>query len=80
MQLSLTNSSAFLAKSRDVKWGPSLRLKFCPNAEEGRNYVSTHGFSEIMCLHLWRRIDRWRRDEGGRYAPRASSESGQEKA
>lgn len=58
----------------------SMDSNLRPNAEEGREYVSTHGFSETLCLHLWRRVDRWRRNAGGGYPASPCLQDGEEKA
>jgi hypothetical protein len=54
--------------------------RICPNAEEGRDYVSTHGFSKIMRLHLRWCFDWRRRDAGGRHAPSAGPQGRKKEA
>jgi len=56
----------------------ALGLCCFPVAEKGRDYVSTHGFSEIMCLHLWRCADWWRRSAHCRYDSGAGAEGREE--
>jgi hypothetical protein len=79
MCLSLTFTSAFLDASGGRRSQFILKLALCPKAEEGREYVSTHGFSETLCLHLWRRAYRWRRHAGCGYAACTGLQGSEEK-
>lgn len=82
MRLSLTSYSAFLDTSEGKRSQSDSRIVRRFTTEEGRDYVSTHGFSEIMCLHLRGRAHRWRRNAGRRHAActSAKGEPRQEKA
>jgi hypothetical protein len=78
MRLSLCLRSAF----RDESNGKDDCRIRQPAAQDGKgqDYVRTHGVSEIMCLHLWWRID-WRRcDASCRCAASACVQGCQEKA
>jgi hypothetical protein len=76
--LSLRLRSAF----RDESHGKDDCRNRQPAAQDGKgqDYVRTHGFSEIMCLHLWGRIDWQRCDAGCRCTASACLQGCQEKA
>ncbi len=46
------------------------------NVEEGSDYVGTYGFSKIMRLHLWWRINRWRCHPGYGLASNSAGSQG----
>ncbi len=80
MQLWLVTSSVFLRASESRWVVCNYEPPRLSKLKKVLDYVSTHGFSKIMCLHLWGSNHWWWCRSGNRWCTGAGIFPGQESA